>query len=735
MNRTPGRRWLLAFLALGALVALAGCGLGPTAETTDEPSYPAVLENTTAALSEENASALLATLTDEEGRLTPTGERWVDRLERVAAVGPTQRDAVARSTAVDGVSEQRLRLLDAVLDSPPVVQRTVLERGLRDRTGDGLLDGEAVLFDLAPTASHPTVARVAGPLRRDGYDNRSLSYLDRLANRTSDPFQRAQIRGFGLANRPANGTVTAADSRALEDGSGDGLLNGTATRLGLDAADSHSLVAALAKPLAEDGYTTVERSYLGRTANISTNRSARAQAAALGLLGDTARTGVNRTAVGALDRRESGLLAGFARRLGLDSRTGNATVARLTSRLSAGGLASTDVAFLDRAATVTADSFALAQARSLSLLDGPVANGSATTADRAALADSAGDGLLDPMARRLGANSSVGHPRLADLARPLAAGGYTETGLAYLDRLQTLGQYRGNEYERWAQARQLGLLDAAVANGTVTDRQLWELRNNASNRLLNGMEVAFGTDPELADTSGDGYPDHLVWGPMRDLGLAVSPTEPDIYVELDAVAGQSLPGDDQLRTIVQTFRTEPETPINVHFYRCDTDHDGVSGIEEMTERASSYRTLRGLGFQYLLLVEDSIELDGDDAAGVAYVSPSNPSWMLVDGTLDERIGSAYETSAVAHELGHSLGISGEGFEGVDSRAYSEDRYTSVMNYNRWTPVTFSTGDPFDDYERMAERSYGSYHQPRDELAAMWSRGSVDRSLQCSVAST
>lgn len=732
MTRTDLRRWLVVALALGALVALAGCGLGPTTESTADPSYPAVLDNTTESLSTENATALLDTLTDQQDRLTPEGEEWVDRLERVAAVGPRQRDAVARSIAVGGTSERRLDRLEDLLDSPTAVRRTVLRRGLRDGNDDGLLDGEAALFGLGPSDSRPTVARVAGSLRDDGYDNRSVTYLGRLANRTSDPFQRAQIRGFGLADGPANGTVTAADVRALGD-SGDGLLNGTAAELGRDPAASQPRLASLARPLAADGYTSVERSYLHRSATISINRSARAQATALGLFGAATANGVDRTTVAALDRQASGLLAGFARRLGLDNRTDNTTIARLTQRLSAGGLDDSDVAFLDRAATVTTDPFMLAQARALSLFDGPAANGSATAADRSALADSAGDGLLDPMATRLGADPAVGHPRLAELARPLAADGYTATGLAYLDRLETLRQYRGNSYERWAQARQLGLLEAAVANGTVTDQQRWALQNNASNRLLNGMEVEFGSNPELADTSGDGFPDHLEWGPMRDLGLDVSPTEPDVYVELDAVAGQPLPDADQLRTITETFRTEPATPVNVHFYQCDTDHGSLSGIEAMQDRVRSLRTLRGLGFQYLLLVEGSIELDGDDAAGLAYVSTSNPSWMLVDGTLDERIRPVYETSAIAHELAHSLGISGARFDGVDSRTYSREQYNSVLNYNLWTPVTFSTDAPFDDYERIAEQSYGSYHQPRDALAAMFERGGVGRSLQCSAA--
>jgi hypothetical protein len=267
----------------------------------------------------------------------------------------------------------------------------------------------------------------------------------------------------------------------------------------------------------------------------------------------------------------------------------------------------------------------------------------------------------------------------------------------------------------------------------VSESQLWQLGNEAPNRLLNGMERAFGTDPEQADTSGDGYPDHLVWGPMRDLGLSVNPTEPDVYVEVDTVSDQTPPSDQQLQTVSQTFRSEPtDRPINVHFYRCDTAQDNVAGVSEMQQQIDGYRTVTGLGFQYLLVKDGSVESDGDEVAGVAYVSRQNPSWMVIDGSLSERATPTHESSTIAHELGHSLGLIDRAFDGVDSRKYSPGRYNSIMSYNLWTPVTFSTGPPFNDYERMAERSYGSFHQDRTALEAMWEDGTVTDNLSCTA---
>lgn len=732
MDLSVDAKRFFLFALVVSLIGVAGCaGLGGE----PEPDYPDVVDRTTASLSDENASAFLAAITDDSGELTPEGEAWVDRLETVETISDAHRDAVARSMATGGLDNRRLARLADILASPPEVRRTVLRDGLRDTSGDGLLDGETRLFDLDRSARYPALSTAARRLSPGGYDNRSIRYLVQLAAHTHSPFQLAQIRGLDLVDGPvANGTVTVADRRALRDGSGDGLLNGTTAAFGLDPAASHPAIANLALPLASEGYTEIELAYLTRVSNASQTRSTWEQAASLGLLEETANTGtIDSATVEQLEWADSGLLSGFATELGATNRTDTVMLSNLTAHLAAGGFDNPELRFLERAGSVTESPFQYEQARVLSLLDQPAADGRVTEADSAALTDSSGDGLLDPMAIRLGADPSVAQTRLRELAEPLAEGGYNETELVYLNRLETLSMYRGNEYERWAQARQLGLLDSAVANGTVSSEQLWQLRNNATNRLLNGMEREFGTDPNRADTSGDGYADHLLWGPMRDLGLDVTPTEPDVYVELDTVSGLTSPSDQQLRDVTETFRSESTVgPINVHFYRCDSDHEDVSEASEMHHRIDSYRTLTGLGFQYLLITDGTIELEGEGAAGVAYVSEEKPSWMLVDGTLSDRVSPAHEGSAIAHELGHSFGIFRQVFDGVDSRRYSADQYESVMNYNLWTPVTFSTGPPFDDYQRMADRSFGSFHQNHDALDAMWQNGSVDRELSCTA---
>ncbi|MXR52148.1 hypothetical protein GRX03_11120 [Halovenus sp. WSH3] len=738
MERSESRRRTLLVVLAVSVVALAGCGLPGGANSgsggAEGQTYPGVVDRTTASLSEENASAFLAAMTDDSGELTPVARAWVDRLEAVESVGTTQRDAVARSLATGGLGEGRLTRLDAVLAAPPAARQTILRDGLRDTSGDGLLDGEARLLGLDRTERYPTVSAAARELSAGGYENESLAYLDRLSARIDSEFQRAQIRGFGLVSRSvANGSVTAGDRRALADRSGDGLLDGTARELGLAPNGSHPVVSGLAESLATNGYSETELSYLSRISNASKNRSLWAQAAAVGLRDGAAGDGsVDPAVVAGLEVTGTGLLAGFAAEIGLTNRTDNATVGRLATRLADAGYTETELTYLRRAATVTAVPPRYAQARTLSLLEQPTTDGTVTTEDSDALVDSSGDGLLDPMARQIGVDPATANPRLGELAGPLAVGGYGDTELAYLERVAALRPYRGNGYERWAQARQLGLLDDAVANGTVTEGQLGALGNDDEDRLLNGIEAEFGTDPQRADTSGDGYLDHLVWGPMRDLGLSVTPGEPDVYVELDSVSGQEPASEAQLRDVAETFRSEPDDvgPINVHFFRCDSDRPDVSRASQMGDRIAEDRTLRGLGFHYLLVTDGSLTFRGTEVSGLTYTSTGDQSWMVIDGTLSQRVTPTHEASALAHELGHSLGLSRSAFEGIDSRAYSDGDYESVMNYNHWTPVTFSRRAPFDDYRWMAEQSFGSYHQNRTRLEATWQTGSVEGEVGC-----
>ena len=739
-----GRRWLVLSLVVAALIALAGCGAlggqdgaepGNTTRAVDGTApadRPEAFESVTRDLDTERTESLWRAVS-AGATLTENGERLLDALARLDR---TERTAVVESVGGTGIDGGKLDKLEAAVESATEIREGMLQAGLTDSSGDGILDGEAELLGLDPAEPQPRVADAAAKLGRDGYSERDVAYLRAVGSLGGESFADQQARSLALVtNATANGSVTRSDRRAISDSSGDGLLDGMAASLGLDPDRRHVRVADLAGPLSADGYEREELAYLRAVAAISDNETALTQASSLGLLNETADRGsVNRTVVESLQATETGVVAGFAERVGLNNRTDNATIATLATDLAAGGYDGHDIAFLQRAATLSESAFGIEQARSLGLLSEPTANGTATATDRERLADTSGDGLLDSVARELGLDPTVAHPDVAAFAEPLASGGYTETDLAYLERIDELSEYREHDYEVWAQAEELGLLGEAVESGTVTEDQLRGVRNNDSDRLLDGMEVEFGTDPQVADTSGDGYADHLAWGPLRDLGLPVTPGEVDVYVEVDTVAGQSAPDAEQRGTVQSTFRSEPPDgigPINVHFRQCADDRSSVSGTDDLRERVSEYRDVTGLGFHYMLVNDGSLEFEGQRAAGLTSISTGGHSWIVVDGSISERATPDHESSTIAHELGHSLGVVGEDFAGVDSREYTSDEYTSVMNYNHWTPVTFSTGEPFDDYERMAEQSFGSFHQDRSALEEMWENGAADPDALCS----
>lgn len=700
-----------------------------------EPDRPAIYESTVASLDDEQAAAFEAALTDEDGELTEQGSAFLERLELVERVGVEQRTAVGTSVASDGLHHETIHLLDGVLNSTAESQASILERGLTDTSGDGLLDGEAHLLGLDPATPHPTVATAATSLRGTGYDATDIAYLEQVSRLQNQTIQSQQATGLGLVpSATLNGSATEMDRWKLDDAAGDGLINGLTESMGLNTSEQHPRIAEFATTLAAGGYDAIEIEYLHQIATINDSEAHWEQASYLGLLAGTVdERAVTSVTIQALDVRSDGLLDGFATQLELGAETRNESVEALASQLAPTGYTDIEIEFLRQAGVVSENSVSFEQARALGLLEGAIENETVASGDVEALTDTAGDGLLNGMATQLGLDPGDSHSLVAEYATPLAQGGYNESDLTYLARIDDLAEYQDSEYEIWAQAEQLELLDAAVANGSVTSNQAWGIGNDADNRLLNAMEVEFGTDPARADTSGDGYPDHLAWGPMRDLGLNVTAGEVDVFLELDTVDGQDEPTAEQREMLTETFETEPGEdigPINLHIRECAGDRTNIDTVDEMQSAVEEYRDITGLGFHYMLITDGTVETEDSAAPGLAYISQSNPSWMIVDGTLRDRGDEAIEASVIAHELGHSLGILGDDFEGVDSREFSESEYESVMNYNYWTPLTFSTGAPFDDYAEMADSEFGSYHQDRSKLAAYWEDGEVAEGSLC-----
>lgn len=416
-----------------------------------------------------------------------------------------------------------------------------------------------------------------------------------------------------------------------------------------------------------------------------------------------------------------------------------------------GGYTEVDVELLAGVGELDEAQYHLLIAVDSDLLEGVIHQGVARHEDARALEDDADDGLANVLTAHFSGDSATPAPEVGAFLDQVSADGiddndihvlqavgpapdvlefavklgpsdYTDLEVTYLQRVGDISHYQGHPYEVWTQAEELGLLYAAVENGSVSEADVWAIQNNASNRLLNGMEAEFGTDPEVADTSGDGFEDHLKWGPMRDLGLTVHPDEVDIYIEVESDRDAAAPSGTQQAQIESLFADEPAEdigPVHIHFHEFRGNLDTISDTEDMHDRASE-RSVDGLGFHYLVMAESPFTADDQLVAGYAYNDPGGPSWMVVVGDYQ----TSFVTMTIAHEMGHAFGIMPHHFDGVDSHKYSASEYNSVMNYQVTDELTFSSGEPFDDWGWMAEQQFGAYHTDRSELHAIWEHGEV-----------
>ena len=721
------RRLHVAISLVILSVALAGCtgmlGSESGPEFADEETE-SLFEDVLDELSDGDAEAFESAIIEDE-EVTESGEELLERLHEVEALGDEHRDAVAASVAEEGsVTEDDLETIDRLLASPEAFAKNALATGLDDATHSGILDGEKAAFGLDPDEADPAFVELAQPLAANGYDELDVEYLTRIGE-LSD-FEAAQAeRVAPPAEQVADGAVSEADLEAITDDAGDGLLNAKVTELGLEPDDSNDELAAMAEPLADDGFDDTDVAYLERTAAM--DEFEWEQLVLLDLHEEPVANGtVTEADLEAIDDDTGdGLLNAKATELELDPGKTHPEVVDMAELLSAGGFDDHDVFYLTRIGEMVDDEFQWSQAEYFGLLDEAVSDGELHGSEAWAVEDT-GNGLLDITVEKFDVTEPDEAEVIAELGEPLAESGFDDTDIAYLSRVAELHAYEDHPYEGWAQAEELGLLHDVVEDGDVTDDDLWAIENDADNRLLNGMEEDFGTDPTLADTSGDGFEDHLKWGPMQDLGLEVTPDEPDVYVEVESDRFTSMPTASQQREIESLFAAEPATdhgPINVHFHEFRGNLDPASNPDEMDDRAAD-RSVDRLGFHYLLLTDGPYTDDGEELGGQAFASTQSRSWMVVVDSSNEQ----WQTATIAHEMGHALGIFAEDFDGVDSHEYSATEYNSVMNYNvqgeQNPELTFSTGDPFDDYAHMYDQEFGSFHTDASDLDAVWDAGEV-----------
>lgn len=162
----------------------------------------------------------------------------------------------------------------------------------------------------------------------------------------------------------------------------------------------------------------------------------------------------------------------------------------------------------------------------------------------------------------------------------------------------------------------------------------------------------------------------------------------DVY---DSASVNASPGAEQGINLHLTYSTElparsaPVTPNTGRLYRDD------------------HFANEGRGYHYALFVENY-------AADHLY-GWSDPGMVIAEGQNDDR-PDGFAVQVFAHELGHSLGLTRDVFEGVDATDVPFEEYPSVMNYamnDEPGHLSFSDGtnseEDFDDWGYLQENLY------------------------------
>lgn len=230
-------------------------------------------------------------------------------------------------------------------------------------------------------------------------------------------------------------------------------------------------------------------------------------------------------------------------------------------------------------------------------------------------------------------------------------------------------------------------------------------------------ELEIGTAPDRTDTDDDGLPD------PEEVNLnGLDPTDPDtdgdkytdgeevnefhgdplrmsVYVEIDVAARAATPVGEMEHLQEEVFDKAPVesknggTGIDLNYEINEKDIEANESVT-VDEWAKVYRNHRDKsGYHHLFIVE---EIEGD-ANGYS-----------VRGALIAAEEYSYVDHVIMHELGHSLGLTSDEFEGIDSEEYRWVEYTSVMNYNsqyHLEKLVYSNAAPFNDWKYIEDHPY------------------------------
>jgi hypothetical protein len=248
-----------------------------------------------------------------------------------------------------------------------------------------------------------------------------------------------------------------------------------------------------------------------------------------------------------------------------------------------------------------------------------------------------------------------------------------------------------------------GLDDGAEVHGAGTDPTAVDSDDDG---LLDGAEVeTYGTDPTVPDTDGDGLADGLEVASSGRFAVA-DPLRRDVFVELDYMTGEE-PDADAIALVVERYENAPiENPDGSRGIDLHVVVDDEIPAEQTTTPLDALRLRlayfdnEGRGFHHALVVRDARRND-ESLAGFA-----SPGQLVLRISGEDPYTTRGQAHVLMHELGHSLGLDRDAYDGIDSYRVAYETYPSTMNYDAPSDVVrYSTNGSFDDWAYLDANLY------------------------------
>jgi hypothetical protein len=210
----------------------------------------------------------------------------------------------------------------------------------------------------------------------------------------------------------------------------------------------------------------------------------------------------------------------------------------------------------------------------------------------------------------------------------------------------------------------------------------------------------YGTNATNPDTDGDGLPDGAE---INSEALSESdPLRKDVFVEVDYMQSYK-PREEAMNLVTEAYEEAPinnpdgSTGISLHIILNESiETESTTDSEQKDAITNEHFDFEGYGYHYGIAVRNA---RGDDFAGFASDGSFTFQTRVTGGERYPHEGTA---SIFMHELGHSLGLYPDVYEGIDSTAVPFADYESVMNYNApQEAIQYNNRDPFDDWGYIA----------------------------------